>query len=533
MPRPTGAEYLYPDIVGMSHAYDAVIIGSGHNALVSAAYLTRAGWKVLVLEANDRAGGLVRTEALTLPGFVHDTYSAAHPLFITGPAFADLGKELAANGLEYINTDLPTGVSFPDGRTAVFSRAVDANVAEFDRLHAGDGAAFADMLAEFNPFVNDVFSLFNLEIASGAGKATFDRLMSNPHFQSLLYRSPRVEVSRFKSPVAQAMLAPWAMHLGRTPDEVGGGIWVTLVVLALLAGGMPIPAGGSQKLADALVKIIQSHGGEIQTLTKATQIVVKNGKAVAVRTTNGEVAVNRAVVASVNPDQLYLRLLSDANIEAPLRKDAANFRYGRGCVQINLALSEPPAWRDERFRHVGQPHLSSGLSNCSIACAEAMSGLLPVDPSFTVDCPTDRDPSRAPKGKAVLRVQVLEVPTQPIGDAGGRIAVNGEWTDDVKNHFADRVLGIVSQHIPNIPRAIIGMHVVSPRELAAFSPNQGPGDPYGGAHDLAQSYVLRPLPGHGSHQSAVPNVFTLGAATWPGHGINGGSGFIVAQTLLR
>lgn len=517
----------------MIHEYDAVVIGSGHNALVSAAYLTRAGWSVLVLESNDRAGGLVRTDELTLPGFKHDVYSAAHPLFVTGPAFADLGKELAANGLTYINTDLPTGVSLSDGGTAVFPRTVDAIFTELERVAPGEDKAFADMLDEFNPFVADVFSLFGLELASDQGKATFEKLMSNPRFTSLLYRSPRVEVSRFKSPVIQAMFAPWVMHLGRTPDEVGGGIWVTLVVLALMAGGMPIPAGGSEKLAEALVKVIQSHGGTIQTGIKATQIVVKNGKAVTVRTSGGDFGVKRAVVASVNPDQLYLKLLSEASIDAPLRKDASNFRYGRGCVQINLALSEPPKWPDERFRIVGQPHLSSGLDNCAIACAQGIAGLLPSDPTFTVDCPSDRDPSRAPHGKAVMRVQMLEVPTTPRGDAAGTIAVNGEWTDDVKKRFAERILRIVGKHIPNIPDSVIGMHIVSPRELAAFSPNQGPGDPYGGAHDLAQSFVLRPLPGHPSHQSVVPNIYTLGAGTWPGHGINGGSGYIVAQSLLK
>jgi phytoene dehydrogenase-like protein len=161
-----------------------------------------------------------------------------------------------------------------------------------------------------------------------------------------------------------------------------------------------------------------------------------------------------------------------------------------------------------------------------------MIGLLPLSPSFTVDCPTDRDPSRAPAGKAILRIQVLEVPTHPIGDAAGTIETSGEWTDSVKQAFADRMLRIVGQHILNIPNSIIGMHVVSPRELAAFSPNLGPGDPYGGAHDLSQSYLLRPLPGHPSHQSVVPNVYMLGAGTWPGHGINGGSGYIVAKALL-
>jgi len=518
----------------MSHETDAVIIGSGHNALISAAYLARAGWRVLVLEKNDRPGGLLRTDELTLPGFKHDVYSAAHPLFVTGPAYAELGGELAAHGLQYLNTDLPTGVSLSDGRTAVLSRTMDANFAEIERLAAGDSQALAALLENFNPYINDVFSLFNLELASAQGQATVQKLMSDGAFAAQLFQSARMTVSPFQSPVTQAMLAPWVMHLGRTPDEVGSGLWVPLVLLALLAGGMAIPAGGSEQLAQTLVKLIQQHGGAVQCGAQATQIVVKGGKAVAVRTSAGdEIAVNRAVVASVNPDQLYLKLLGEAEIDAPIRKQAANYRYGRGCVQIALALSAPPRWPDERFNRIGQPHLSSGLDNCTLACAQGLAGLLPSDPTFTVDCPSNLDPSRAPAGQAVMRVQVLEVPCQPRSDAAGTIAVNGEWTDAVKAQFAERVLQIVGQHIPNIPDAIIGMHITSPRELAAFSPNLGPGDPYGGAHDLAQSYVLRPLPGQPSHQSAVPNVYTVGAGTWPGHGVNGGSGYIVAQTLLK
>ena len=515
----------------MSQSYDAVIIGSGHNALITAAYLSRAGWSVIVLEQNDRPGGLLRTEEL-IPGFIHDVYATAHPLFVTSPAFADLGAELAANGLEYINTDLPTGISLLDGRTAVFSRTAEANITELDRLANGDGAAFAAMLAELDPFVGDVFGLFNRELASPEAQQTIANLMRDGRFAALLFQSPRVQVERFRSPEARAMLGPWAIHLGRTIDEPGGGIWVPLVLLALMAGGMAIPAGGCEKLASALVAIVEGNGGTIHAGSKATRIVVKNGRAVSVHTAEDEIPVKRAVVASANPDQLYLNLLSEAEIDPLLREQASRFRYGRGCVQISLALSEPPRWPDERFRRVGQPHLSSGLDNCAIACAQGAAGLLPLDPSFTVDCPTDRDPSRAPPGKAVMRLQVLEVPTSPRGDAGGTISVSGEWTESVKQRFADRILAIVSQHVPNIPDAIIGMHIVSPRELAAFNPNLGPGDPYGGAHDLAQSYVLSPLPGHPSHQSVVPNVYTVGASTWPGHGVNGGSGYIVAQALL-
>jgi len=196
----------------MPPSYDAVIIGSGHNALITAAYLSRAGWSVIVLEQNDRPGGLLRTEEL-IPGFIHDVYAAAHPLFVTSAAFADLGAELAAHGLDYINTDLPTGVSLLDGRTAVLSRTAEANITELDRLANGEGAAFAAMLAEIDPFVSDVFSLFDRELASPEAQQTVGTLMRDGRFAALLFQSPRTQVERFRTPEARALLGPWAMSM--------------------------------------------------------------------------------------------------------------------------------------------------------------------------------------------------------------------------------------------------------------------------------------------------------------------------------
>ncbi|HEU5375681.1 MAG TPA: NAD(P)/FAD-dependent oxidoreductase [Ktedonobacteraceae bacterium] len=521
--------------------YDVILIGSGHNALIAAAYLTRAGRSVLVLEKNDRPGGLVRTEELTLPGFKHDVYSSAHPLFVTGPAFADLQGDLAKRGLEYINTDLPTGISLEGGQTAVFPRTFEALVAEAERLAPSDGDTLARMMGSLNPYVNDVFALFNLDLTSPEATDILARLFRNGDhpgfspFAASLFETARTVVEPFQSPELRAMLAPWTMHLGRTPDEIGSGIWVKLVILALMGGGMAIPRRGSEMLARALAQLVADQGGVIRTETPVTRILVEEGHAARVRTANGEeFRARQAIVASVNPDQLYLSLLEEEGVDASLRTQAKQFRYGRGCVQIHLALSEPPRWPDERFNRVGQPHLSDGLDGCTLAVAQAMAGLLPANPTFTVDCPTNLDPSRAPEGKAIMRVQVLEVPCRPRGDSLNLIDVgDGTWTRDLTERFAERVINIVGKHIPNIPNSIIGHATITPDTLAQFSPNQGPGDPYGGAHDLAQSYLFSPLPGQPSHATALPHLFTLGAATWPGHGINGGSGYIVAQSILK
>lgn len=519
--------------------YDVIVIGGGHNALVSAAYLTKAGKSVLVLEKNDRPGGFVRTEEI-LPDYRYDPFSASHPLFTTGPAYADFAEDLEARGLRYINTDLPTGVSMEDGTTAVMPRSPEAIVEEAERLAPGDGAAFAAILEDFGPYANDVFSLFTQDLASPEAGEVIGRLVRNgggpgySAFAASLFDTVRNTVSGFESSAMRSMLGSWPTHASKGPDEVGGGIWVKLFVLALMGGGAPIPEGGSEKLAEALARLVTDEGGVIRTESLVRRITLEDGRATGVVTAQGEsYRATEHVIASVNPDQLYLGLLSEADVPAPLASQARGYRYGRGGVQINLALSDPPSWPDERFEKIGQPFLTDSLDGLALHVAQALAGLLPAKPTFTVDVPTNRDASRAPEGKAVMRVQLTDVPTRPRGDAEGKIDVgDGTWTPELTARFVERVLGLLERHVPNVPGTIVGQRVTTPDTISQYNPNAGPGDPYGGAQDLAQSFFFRPLPGQPSHRTFVPNLYTLGAGTWPGAGVSGGSGYIVAQNLL-
>lgn len=137
------------------------------------------------------------------------------------------------------------------------------------------------------------------------------------------------------------MLAPWVMHMGRTPDEIGSGIWVKLIVLALMGAGMPIPEGGSEMLVRALAQLVADQGGVIRTNTQVSRIIVEQGRASKVRTSsNEEFQARQAIVASTNPDQLYLSLLAETDVDLSLRMQAKQFRYGRGCIQIQLALRD-------------------------------------------------------------------------------------------------------------------------------------------------------------------------------------------------
>ncbi|MFD5315633.1 phytoene desaturase family protein [Streptomyces sp. NPDC127098] len=522
---------------------DVVVVGSGHNALVAAAYLARAGREVVVLEGNDRAGGLVRTDELTLPGFLHDTYSSLHPLFVSGPAYAELGPELARFGLTYRGFRHSFGVSLPGaGGSAVLSTDAAENVAEFERLAPGDGAALTELLADFEPHVGPVFGLFGAELAGRESARVIHDLMHEGRTYSTFARdflrtARDLLEHRFRSPVSRALLAPWTLHLGRGPDEVNSAFWVLLVLIAETSVGSPTPEGGGERLVRALVALAEAHGGRVETGRRVDRILLRNGRAAGARTADGEVvAARHAVVASVNPDQLYLRLLAHEPDAVPplLRRQAGEFRYGRGCVQIHLALSEPPRFADERLAAAGLNHLTAGLDGVSRSVNEAARALLPAEPTISLDTPSVADPSRCPPGAAVARLQILDVPLRPRGDAAGEIEVgDAGWTTGIKEAFADRVIAQAGRHAPNLPGAILGRYVIGPDDLARFNPNCGPGDPYGGSHELAQSYLLRPLPAQPSHRTVVPNLYTLGAATWPGHGVNGASGYIVARELLR
>jgi len=519
--------------------HGVVVVGGGHNALVAAAYLSRSGMSVVVLDANDRVGGFVRTDEF-MPGFFADRFSAVHSQFTSGPAYADLREDLQTHGLEYLNTEVPTGVSMVDGTTAVFPRDMHGLADEAERLASGDGAALRSMVEELMPYVPDMFSLFAQDLMSPSAITVANRLLRDETglaftpFATMLFETGREAMARFSSPALRSMLGSWVTHAGKGPDDSGGGIFTKLFTLLFLQAGLAIPRGGSGALATALERLVTAHGGLVRTNTDVTAIDVADGRATGVRTADGEAyQARRAVVASVNPDQLYTRLLAAADVPPSLRSQAGHYRYGRGQVQVNLALSQLPTWPDERFARIGQPFLTESLESLALHVTQANNGFLPANPTFSLAVPSSIDPSRAPARQAVMRIQITDVPTHVVGDAEGVIdARDGQWSKHVTDRFVDRVLGIAEHHIPGLTSTIIGRHVETPATLAAYNRNAGPGDPYGGALNLAQSFVLRPLPAQPSHRTFVPNLFMVGASTWPGSGISGASGYIVAQELL-
>jgi len=516
--------------------YDAVIVGSGVNSLACAALLARAGWRVCVLERNDWLGGAIKTEELTEPGFLHDVFSAWHPLWVGGAAHAELGDELAERGLEYLNTDLPTATAFPDGEAAFLLRTTEGNAQEL-------GPEWPGVLERFLPNADLTFGVLGTELWSPAGLALAAKAMrrlgragGHAFLAEVLQSSRDWLETTFASERAHGLLAPWVLHTGLGPDQATSGFMTQVIAVAVQEGGMPVPRGGGARLVDALVRLIRDHGGVCETDRDVERVLVRSGRAVGVRLIDGEtIEAERAVVANVTPTQLHERLLADADVPAPVRDAARRFRYGRSEMQIHYALSEPPRWEgDDRLAATAIVHVTPGLDGVSRAVNEAERGLLPAEATIVVGQPLTLDPSRAPEGGCILWIQLQELPWRIKGDAAGTIDTGGgKWTDGLRERYADRIQARLARHIPNLESSILKRVALGPHDLQRANVNLRHGDPYGGALGPDQNFLWRPFGGSPAHATPVERLWHIGASTWPGPGLGAGSGTLVARKLLE
>jgi phytoene dehydrogenase-like protein len=517
---------------------DVVIVGAGHNALVAAAYLLEAGHSVVLLEQMARPGGWVRTVELGAPGFYHDRWSALHPGFVAGPAWAELGPELRRHGLEYVTAPLATGSSMPGGRTAVLPVDPQDFAAELERL--GETAGWNGLFTAVGPQLPVLLELLGAGLDGPEPHATLDRVLADsrdsvvPFGQLLAGDAIDLVRRHFVTEELRMLAAPWPLHFGVGPQDPASSLWAVLS-LALLAGGCPAPIGGSGRLADALTGLVTDRGGDVVCGVDVDEVLVRDGRAAAVRSVGGAtVTADEAVIVSVTPDQLYGRLLRGAaGVPAGVRAQAARYRFKRGCFQLNLALTARPRFADPRLDAGGAHNLGRGVGELVTSVRQAEAGLLPEHPSISWHEPTAVDPSRAPEGKAIARLQVLDAPHTPQGDAAGELHGVCGWTPSTAEAFADRVLAEAEAHAPGLTGLVMERHFTTPADLAKSNPNAGPGDSGAGENSLAQGFLQRPIPAHGGgYRTAVPGLWELGAATWPGPGVSGASGRAVARALI-
>jgi phytoene dehydrogenase-like protein len=519
--------------------YDHIIIGSGINGLVAAAMLSRKGDKVLVLERNDRFGGTLRTEQATAPGFTHDVMAATWVLFMTSPAGAALGADLAAHGMEYCHSPHPTAVLRPNGEALVLTTDRAANIARWEGLSPGDGQAHAADVGQIEADAPFLFALLGGPLWTwGTARLLFGQVRRRGLRGLAAWMGTALTPARgwletqYQSPLVQALWAPWVLHTGLTPESTYSGQMGKVIAFALEAAGAPVVKGGSGAAVAAFARLITSRGGEMRINADVAEILVQGGRTRGVRLTTGEEVLAPSVLASVTPGQLYGRLLPSLDLPQD-RAATARFRHGRGNFQLHYALSGTPDWIAEGLEDVALIHLSDGIDAVSKSANEAERGLFPETPTICVGQPNRLDPSRCPPGKAVLWLQIPDAPRLIKGDAAGQIP-DRDW-QGAREPFADRIEAILRRHIRNFDAIKIARRAYSPADLEAMNCNLVGGDPYGGQCSIDQFFIWRPFAhsadGRGPMRGPVRGLIHIGASTHPGPGLGGGSGFNAAKRL--
>ena len=291
--------------------------------------------------------------------------------------------------------------------------------------------------------------------------------------------------------------------------------------------------GGAARFVAAFESLLTDHAVVIRKGTRAEGVVVTGGRARVVRTANETITARKGVLASVSVPQLYTELLEAPVVPEQTRREVRAHRPGRAAMQIHVALSGPVPWSDERLAQTPLVHISTGSNSTAIACAQAEAGLLPANPTIVVGQQCVLDPSRAPEGQATLWLQLQELPFEPDGDAAGELDTSAGWDEKLTEAFIQRVLSTIEQYAPGLGELALGTKACSPQQLCQANRNAVAGDPYGGAAELYQNLLWRPLPRLGKGRSPVKGLWHIGAATHPGPGLGGGSGHLVAQQLIR
>ncbi len=497
-----------------AHA-EVVVIGAGHNSMVCAGYLAKAGLDVLVLEANDQPGGNTRTEQLTLPGFAHDSCSSAHVLVQNNPLIRDDELGLMSEwGLRYLTTDPAVVMPQQDGELLVVHPHLDATCAEIARWSEPDAAAFRTLVEEWRG---------GLAQAHGRWSSHLPQPDDDPTRRYLALREQSawdVVHERFEHPDVRSFMMWMAMATIQDPRRPGTGFLPSSLATGRIDFGWTTPVGGSQALPDALIALVEKHGGRVVCGAPVSAIEAGPHGVRRVRTVDGRsVDVGRAVVAGGHLSRLP-GMLEGVEPTADLVEAQEAWRPGLSVFAVHAAI------RGDLGFGSGDRRVTSAAAGYGTSEGFARhldkhhrGELETEDPWLLVVNQTAVDPSRAPDGAGTFKILTIA----PYELADGR-----DWAD-VKDDYAATLIDLVRRHCTGLePDDILALRAESPVDVAAHNPQNLGGSCHGGEF-LIDGQVV---PGWQRYDTDVPGLFLTGATVHPGGSVSGRPGRNAARVVL-
>src|SRR5229473_134126 len=523
----------------MPNPRDIVIIGGGHNGLVTAFYLARAGFKPLLVERRNQVGGAAITEEFH-PGFRSSVL--AHS---AGPLRPEVVRDmrLERHGLKLITPEVAVTALSPDGRALILYRDVERAAQEIAKFSAADAAKYRECQPALekasrvigkslaltppeveSPTAADLFGLLNLgRSLRGLGKAnTYNLLRWAPMAVADLV------AEFFQTDLLRAVIAARGIF-GTSLGPWSAGTSLALLLRAAAdsnpAGSNFFATGGIGAVTQAMATGAQQAGAEIRTGAEVIEVQIKNGAAHGVVLSTGEEILARAVVSNADPKRTFLKLTDPALLAPSFTRRLQNYRMNGTVAKVNLALSGLPTFigvNGNAEALTGRIHIGPEIDYLERALDESKYGNFSRAPYLEVTIPTLTDPSLAPEGKHVMSIYMQYAPYKLKGS---------DW-EKQRVPLGDTVVKTLAQYAPNLPELILTHQIITPQDLEDTYGLTG-GHIFHGELALDQFFTMRPLLDWARYRTPIQNLYLCGSGTHPGAGLTGGSGANAAREILK
>lgn len=521
--------------------YDAIVVGGGHNALVTACYLAKAGWKVLVLERRYVVGGACVTEEV-FPGFKVSTAAYVNSLF-RPEIIRDL--RLAEYGFEAIERNPASFSPFLDGRYLMLGAGMAKDIEEIAKFSAHDAANYPRYEAMLERVASVVEPTLT-QVPPNLIRPTLTQLFEAGKMGRSLQRlGPSMgEAIEVLTGAARPILDRWFES-----EELKGTIATDAIIGAFMAPSMPGTAyvlfhhvmgetngkrgvwsyvrGGMGGLTQALAAAARALGVEIKTEAEVSRILVRDGRVTGVALAGGDEFAAKRIASGVDCHVTFEKLLEPAELPHEFRDAVARISYSSASCKINVALERLPSFTalpgyEPGPQHFGTVHLCPDQDFIERAYDDAKYGSFSKEPVVECTMPSSLDSTVAPPGKHLMSMFTQYAPYE---------LAQGPWTDALRNEYADRCFDVVERYASGFKDSVIDRQILTPVDLEATFSLTG-GSIFQGAMPLHQLFAFRPVPGFASYATPIRGLYLCGAAAHPGGGVMGAAGWNAARVML-